>query len=233
MLESHHALVVKALQKLYKHCVNNEGFPGEPLEEGPDGHPLTHAILDRLGLIKQAEENPDEPEEESEDLQYLRYLPTSTDYSATADPSPEPATPPEPYLSNCASMTASPRGGESWKWDFQPVQQCQYHNYSGPEYHEMMASRPLGPVGMAGEVPCAETTHSLAPHEPAYLYYANSGCHEQDVKHRLQPGPMAAGPGLHQATAALSVDVLGPYIPFQEQQTLYHSVTQGWHYPTE
>ncbi|EZF31549.1 hypothetical protein H109_00992 [Trichophyton interdigitale MR816] len=55
MLESHHALVVKALQQLYTHCINNKCFPGEPIEL-VDGYPLTHAILDRLGLIKQAEE---------------------------------------------------------------------------------------------------------------------------------------------------------------------------------
>ncbi|KAK2747813.1 hypothetical protein FQN57_001843 [Myotisia sp. PD_48] len=54
MLESHHALVVKALQQLYTHCINNKCFPGEPIEI-VDGYPLTHAILDRLGLIKQAE----------------------------------------------------------------------------------------------------------------------------------------------------------------------------------
>ncbi|EFR03982.1 hypothetical protein MGYG_06985 [Nannizzia gypsea CBS 118893] len=55
MLESHHALVVKALQQLYTHCINNKCFPGEPIEL-VDGYPLTHAILDRLGLIKQAQE---------------------------------------------------------------------------------------------------------------------------------------------------------------------------------
>ena len=54
MLESHHALVVKALQQLYTHCINNKCFPGEPIDV-VDGYPLTHAILDRLGLIKQAE----------------------------------------------------------------------------------------------------------------------------------------------------------------------------------
>ncbi|EEH34424.2 hypothetical protein PAAG_05473 [Paracoccidioides lutzii Pb01] len=58
MLESHHALVVKALQQLYTHCVNNECFPGDPIDV-VDGNPCTHAILDRLGLIKQAEESPE------------------------------------------------------------------------------------------------------------------------------------------------------------------------------
>lgn len=58
MLESHHALVVKALQQLYTHCVNNKCFPGEPIDV-VDGYPLTHAILDRMGLIKQAENEPE------------------------------------------------------------------------------------------------------------------------------------------------------------------------------
>ncbi|ODH39355.1 hypothetical protein ACO22_01923 [Paracoccidioides brasiliensis] len=67
MLESHHALVVKALQQLYTHCVNNECFPGDPIDV-VDGNPCTHAILDRLGLIKQAEESPETLEGNSPSL---------------------------------------------------------------------------------------------------------------------------------------------------------------------
>jgi hypothetical protein len=44
----------------------------EHFDKSVCGLSLTHAILDRLGLIKQAEENADEPEEDSEDLRYLR-----------------------------------------------------------------------------------------------------------------------------------------------------------------
>ncbi|KAK2809328.1 hypothetical protein FQN50_003970 [Emmonsiellopsis sp. PD_5] len=58
MLESNHDLLVKALQQLYTHCIKNECFPGEPIDV-VDGNPCTHAILDRLGLIKQAEEAPE------------------------------------------------------------------------------------------------------------------------------------------------------------------------------
>ncbi|OJJ34940.1 hypothetical protein ASPWEDRAFT_171771 [Aspergillus wentii DTO 134E9] len=229
MLESHHSLVVKALQKLYKHCVNKEGFPGEPLAEGADGHPLTHAILDRLGLIKQAEENPDEPDEETEDLQYLRFLSTSTD--STTDPSPEPTTPPDPYPSNCASVTASPRGVESWKWDFQSVQPEQYHNYSGSGYPGMVVSQaPLGPTNLAGEVACPQPIHPAPSSHPPYLYYPNNSCYEEPAKHRLHPSVMT-GPGPHQTTAGLSADVLGEYHHFQEQP-LYPGVTPGWHFPS-
>ncbi|KAJ5819261.1 hypothetical protein N7474_004852 [Penicillium riverlandense] len=161
MLESHHSLVVKALQKLYKFCINNEGFPGEPLAEAPDGHPLTHTILDRLGLIKQAEENADDPDEDSEDLRYLRLLSTSTECSATAEPSPEPATPPEPsptVLSSPSSSsacnnpgsvpvpTSSLPGGRhhshSWSWDMHPVHHQTAYHHSFPEngfQHDIMA----------------------------------------------------------------------------------------------
>lgn len=74
MLESHHALVVKALQQLYTHCINNKCFPGEPIDTA-DGYPLIHSILDRLGLIKEAEENPTDIFEEVaiEASQYWRF----------------------------------------------------------------------------------------------------------------------------------------------------------------
>ncbi|KMP07483.1 hypothetical protein CIHG_00343 [Coccidioides immitis H538.4] len=74
MLESHHALVVKALQKLYTHCINNKCFPGEPIDV-VDGYPLTHAILDRLGLIKEAEESTSHilDEDAIEASQYWRF----------------------------------------------------------------------------------------------------------------------------------------------------------------
>ncbi|KAK2768370.1 hypothetical protein FQN54_000224 [Arachnomyces sp. PD_36] len=97
MLESHHALVVKALQQLYKHCINNEGFPGEPLDT-VDGYPLTHAILDRLGLIKLGESTTNRVGEETtaESLDYWRHMSMSTDSNGIDEPSPEPISPSEP-----------------------------------------------------------------------------------------------------------------------------------------
>ncbi|KAJ5131304.1 uncharacterized protein N7515_007343 [Penicillium bovifimosum] len=189
MLESHHSLVVKALQKLYKFCINNEGFPGDPLAEAPDGHPLTHAILDRLGLIKQAEENADEPEEDSEDLRYLRLLSTSTECSVTAEPSPEPTTPPEPSPTLSLSRPPCPiptptsaqlRGrtdtgtsttaSTSWQWDLQPVQQTSY-SYPDAAYHELMALQQrssLSGPDMGADIPphvdMASAPSGLPPH---------------------------------------------------------------------
>ncbi|PGH11989.1 hypothetical protein AJ79_04576 [Helicocarpus griseus UAMH5409] len=91
MLESHHALVVKALQQLYTHCINNECFPGDPIDI-VDGNPCTHAILDRLGLIKQAEEVPEKLEQNSvSPPPCWKQRPMSSDSMETDELSPEPA----------------------------------------------------------------------------------------------------------------------------------------------
>lgn len=174
MLESHHSLVVKALQRLYKHCANNEGFPGEPLAEGPDGYPLIHEILDRLGLIKQAEETSDDAEEESEDLQYLKLLSTSAESSATTDPSPEPVTPPEPCMNyspvdpplgrsiSNSSNGSSNDNNQSFKWDM-PMFPA-YNDYLNAGYHNgMMVSQSTlasADAGVPSDVPVPPCTVS-------------------------------------------------------------------------
>lgn len=56
MLEAQYCIVVDALATVYQQCINNEGFPGGPLEE--NGRPLTHCILERLGLIDMVENDP-------------------------------------------------------------------------------------------------------------------------------------------------------------------------------
>lgn len=68
MLISQHAVHVQALRDLYKRCVRREGFPGSPLQESIQGYPGTHAILDRLGLIKHAEEAVEDPQRVLADL---------------------------------------------------------------------------------------------------------------------------------------------------------------------
>ncbi|PYH95436.1 hypothetical protein BO71DRAFT_323220 [Aspergillus ellipticus CBS 707.79] len=236
MLESHHSLVVKALQKLYKLCIDKEGFPGEPLVEGSDGHPLTHAILDRLGLIKQAEENPDEPDEDSEDLQYLRFLSTSTDCSATTDPSPEPTTPPDPSPSNCSPITPSLKGNEPWKWEeLQPVQPLhpgQYHNYHHPGYQPMTMPRPALESSLVGEAKCPEVVLSMADHGHPIYYYMNASCNEGHPKGRLAPG-VTAGPGSQQAATTSRFPVMmGEYnLHIQDHQPIYPALPSGWAYP--
>ncbi|PWY90141.1 hypothetical protein BO70DRAFT_368701 [Aspergillus heteromorphus CBS 117.55] len=236
MLESHHSLVVKALQRLYKLCVDKEGFPGEPLAEGSDGHPLTHTILDRLGLIKQAEENPDEPDEDSEDLQYLRFLSTSTDCSATTDPSPEPATPPDPSPSNCSPIVPSLKGNDPWKWEeLQPVQPLHsgpYHGYPHPGYQAMAMPRPTLETGLVGEAKCPELGPSMTDHGHPIYYYMGASCNEGAPKSRLVPG-VTTGPGSqHPATASAFPVMMGDYnLHIQDHQPIYPALPSGWAYP--
>ncbi|PYI00436.1 C6 transcription factor [Aspergillus sclerotiicarbonarius CBS 121057] len=235
MLESHHSLVVKALQRLYKLCLDKEGFPGEPLVEVSDGHPLTHAILDRLGLIKQAEENPDEPEEDSEDLRYLRFLSTSTDCSATADPSPEPATPPDPSPSNCSPVTPSSKGNEPWKWELQPVQPLHsgQYDYPHPGYHPMAMPRPsMEPTALHGETKSSEIISSMPDHGHSLYYYMGASCDEGPAKNRLEAEVAARRGSQQPATASgFPVVMMNDYnLHVQDHQSVYPSLPSGWAY---
>ena len=250
MLESHHSLVVKALQRLYKHCANNEGFPGEPLAEGSDGYPLIHAILDRLGLIKQAEENPDDAEEESEDLQYLKLLSTSAESSVTTDPSPEPVTPPEPSSMNCSpadpplgstsTSTSTSTSNQSFKWDMQMFPA--YNDYFTAGYHNnRMVSQSALTAGAPSDVSCSIPGPG---HDPAsascqrnismpYMYYTGEGA--AGTNQPPQP-PLVTRlePDQHQQTAAgLPVDTMFSQYPLtqqQQQQAVYPPFTRGWFY---
>lgn len=250
MLESHHSLVVKALQKLYKFCVNNEGFPGEPLAEAPDGHPLTHAILDRLGLIKQAEENADEPDEDTEDLRYLRLLSTSTECSATAEPSPEPTTPPEPSPTTisrgsvCNPIPTPPmaRTHPNWQWDMQQVS-AQGYNYPEPFAQNMMsmprsamASVDLGSADMASHVDLGSSSsvsHTMH-HDPSFTYYLENGCNAADAHADVKPSArMHAGimPEHPHQMGNMPAEMLGDF-QFQGQDaSFFPGFTPGWSFP--
>ncbi|KZN93361.1 Fluconazole resistance protein [Penicillium chrysogenum] len=257
MLESHHSLVVKALQKLYKFCINKEGFPGDPLVEAPDGHPLTHAILDRLGLIKQAEENADEPEEDSEDLRYLRLLSTSTECSVTAEPSPEPATPPEPSptlsrppcsIPTPVSVSSRTATSTSWQWDLQPVHQTSY-SYPDAGYHDLMALQQrssmtapdmgtdIAPHVDLPSAPSALSHHQHAHHEPSFPYVLDGCCPnpQQDVKPvlaRLQPGIMAEShTNPHHLAGSLPTDMMGDFQFQTHDSAFYPGFTPGWNFP--
>ena len=242
MLESHHSLVVKALQKLYKFCINNEGFPGDPLAEAPDGHPLTHAILDRLGLIKQAEENADEPDEDSEDLRYLRLLSTSTECSVTAEPSPEPTTPPEPSPTISrphqiptpvpVPTRSSNSTSTNWQWDLQPVQTS--YSYPDAGYHNLMALQrsSMSAPDMAEIPPHVDLTgpSGLPHHEQSFSY--GLGCCEQtqDVKPVISrlPGLMEH-PG---HMPGMSAEMMGEFQFQGNDSTFYPGFTPGWTFPS-
>ncbi|KAL4917820.1 hypothetical protein BDW62DRAFT_75270 [Aspergillus aurantiobrunneus] len=241
MLESHHSLVVKALQRLYKLCANKEGFPGEPLAETSDGYPLTHAILDRLGLIKQAEDTSQAAGEETEDLQYLRVLSSSTDCSATADPSPEPATPPDPAPTLSSPVKLSPGGPEPIKWEFQSVQPEPYHGYPQTEFRGITLPRPtLETPALGSGAKCATTAPSLAGSlANSYLYYpegSGNSCNSEPTDNRLQPIVTTRPSVLPAVTSAgLPVDLAESYsLPIPDHQPVYpSSLTSAWTYPCE
>jgi hypothetical protein len=64
MLEQQQAWLVHGLQELYRRNLEGEGWPGEQLKPEPNGHPLTHDLLMRLGSLdgskgERFEENPE------------------------------------------------------------------------------------------------------------------------------------------------------------------------------
>ncbi|KAI4185774.1 MAG: hypothetical protein L6R41_003916 [Letrouitia leprolyta] len=52
MLEQQQTQLVNALQELYRRLINGEGWKGDPLDTAPNGHPLTHDILERLDALR-------------------------------------------------------------------------------------------------------------------------------------------------------------------------------------
>ncbi|KAL1860874.1 hypothetical protein Plec18167_003843 [Paecilomyces lecythidis] len=228
MLESQHSLVVKALQRLYKHCVNKEGFPGEPLVDVADGHPLTHAILDRLGLIKQAEEGTDEQSENNEEpLHSPQQLSTSTDYIGTVEPSPEPVSPRECTTTEFGSqVTPIP-----CKWDLPSM--CTEQHGAYPRYDYL------------GQVPHATTADRL--YQPPVVlsnasrcpdvYDQNDVCNVSSRISHLQHASTVPWLGPYQGPTQSSIDALSNYqLPLGQQPSyLVDSIglPSGWAYPTE
>lgn len=217
MLESQHSLVVKALQKLYKHCINKEGFPGEPLVDVADGHPLTHAILDRLGLIKQAEEGTDEQSETCEEpLQCLRHPSTSTDYSGTIEPSPEPPSPLDSSAADCVPSIV-PAAGDTCKWDLQSMQINQHGAYSQCGYIS-----PAPQVDRSIAVTAADRLYQppiMFNHADRYpdMYNPNDACNAIHRMNHLHASTVP-WPNSYQAATQPSINMLSQYqVPVEEQ----------------
>ncbi|EED14081.1 C6 transcription factor (Fcr1), putative [Talaromyces stipitatus ATCC 10500] len=51
MLEQQQIWLVNGLQEMYRRTQEGEGWIGEPLKTEPNGHPLTHDLLTRLGAL--------------------------------------------------------------------------------------------------------------------------------------------------------------------------------------
>lgn len=68
MLEQQQDKLVNALQELYDRNLNRRAWPGPPLQKTAKGIPLTHDILDRLGLLKLDDQGNYETFEEDTDV---------------------------------------------------------------------------------------------------------------------------------------------------------------------
>ncbi|KAE8142365.1 hypothetical protein BDV38DRAFT_236402 [Aspergillus pseudotamarii] len=77
MLEEQQKWLVYALQKLYRHIEQGEGWPGAPLRCEDHGHPLTHDILCHLGVLGQPEHRPLENEMDNAQNTEYRASPES------------------------------------------------------------------------------------------------------------------------------------------------------------
>jgi hypothetical protein len=73
MLEQQQAQLVAGLRELYSRLQHNQGWPGQPLREGPGGHPLTHDILERLELLHSPSENGNNDEGFEEDCSRMQH----------------------------------------------------------------------------------------------------------------------------------------------------------------
>lgn len=51
MIQQQQIWLVHGLRELYRRTTEGEGWPGECLKTGPNGHPLTHDLLTRLGAL--------------------------------------------------------------------------------------------------------------------------------------------------------------------------------------
>jgi hypothetical protein len=161
MLISQHAVHLQALQDLYRRCVSCEGLPGSPLEDPVHGLPGTHAILDRLGLIKHAEEMTEDPQAVLADIiDYLKSLETASDGLDSAEstepseatqsggPSPEPSTPRElpeasgPSIADKWSGSTDNyyqyQGLDSHKSAAQPHQHHHHHHHQHQQQHSSL-----------------------------------------------------------------------------------------------
>lgn len=87
MLEQQQRWLVNALQELYQRIIDGNGWPGTCLKPEPNGHPLTHDILVRLGTldhsqVKCCEENlkPVQRKKSSESSSEITHSPISPPY---------------------------------------------------------------------------------------------------------------------------------------------------------
>lgn len=227
MLISQHAVHLQALRDLYKRCVTGEGFPGSPLQESTQGLPGTHAILDRLGLIKHAEEAIEDPQKVLADMvDYLNCLEThsdcldsteSTDTSEatlSGNPSPEFSTPMELVDSTMPSVACT------WIETSDHHHQL-YHAHDGSKPLQQQQQYPdISPAGNSDDACAIGNGNNADPSEVPWHYCApqlryipaaggiDAGCERTDLSTNVSWSPMTTNlsPSSYVPTSSRSDD---------------------------
>lgn len=109
LLEQQQAQLVGGLQELYRRTVTGHGWPGLPLQDSGNGHPLTHDILERLGVLETEGSGESDSFEEDLELMQQRLLEGGSGFARRQDPSDSESehTPtPNPFFEPCASTGA-------------------------------------------------------------------------------------------------------------------------------
>lgn len=110
MLEQQQDKLVNALQLLYERNLNRKAWPGPPLQKTAKGIPLTHDILDRLGLLKLDDQGNFETFEEDTDVLRQKMI-----HKEEEPPYPTPTTTQSefsPVDPNFESFISRPFAGE-------------------------------------------------------------------------------------------------------------------------
>jgi len=79
MLEQQQGQLVAGVRELYHLLRTGRGWPGAPLQEALGGHPLTHDILERLGVLHSAGESNSNCEGFEEDINEIKRRLFKTD----------------------------------------------------------------------------------------------------------------------------------------------------------
>ena len=168
MLEQQQAQLVNGLQELYRRLTTGQEWEGPLLDDGDNGRPLTHDILDGLGVLQNESGSPSEAfEDDLEALQHRLRDDGSQPVQRTHSPESE-----EEVTSNAnCFMDLQPDRtfiGNNHMPSRQPFSMNTQNLYSQRSWPGVPASAPLRPPPM---------------HHPIYSSNVKSG-----------PNPMALGP---------------------------------------
>jgi hypothetical protein len=110
MLEQQQSQLVAGVRTMYHKLVESEAWPGTPLHDQTEGHPLTHDILDRLNVLGMTGDSPAAGGETfEEDLETLqRQLLQRGAHFTSSGTHGSPSTDSEPGLAHSDSPHSTP-----------------------------------------------------------------------------------------------------------------------------